>query len=216
MNEYFFHDSVTGAQMDWLWANGWRHFGTYFYRYARTVHAQKPHHVTPLRIELKRFKKSQSQERVLKKNNDLRVCFSPAFVSADVEVLFEKHKRRFKDNVPDSIYTFISEAPSSVPCPCLTLSVYLHDTLIGVSYLDIGEQATSSIYQCFDPKFSSRSLGIFMVLCSIRQSRTLGKRFYYHGYAYKESSHYDYKKKFSALESFDWKTASWQPMLRSK
>lgn len=216
MNEYFFHDSVSGRQMDWLWANGWRHFGTYFYRYARTIHADKPHHVMPLRIKLNSFIKSRSQKRILKKNKDLQVCFSPAFVSAEVETLFEKHKRRFRDNIPPSIFTFISKEPANTPCECLSLSLYLDEKLIGMSYLDSGEEANSSVYQCFDPEFAHRSLGIFMVLCSIEYSLKQDKRYYYHGYAYKEPSHYDYKKKFSALETFHWETASWQPMLRSK
>ena len=215
MNEYFFHDNVSGQQMDWLWANGWRHFGTYFYRYARTVHAQKPHHVMPLRIKLDKFKKSQSQKRIFKKNKDLHVCFTKAVVSAEVEDLFAKHKRRFKDNVPDSIFTFVSAQPASVPCECLSLALYLDGRLVGMSYLDVGECSTSSVYQCFDPNLSERSLGIFMVLCSVDYSLAHGKTFYYHGYAYKENSHYDYKKRFSGLETLDWERGSWCPMLRS-
>ena len=31
-----------------------------------------------------------------------------------------------------------------------------------------------------------------------------GKELYYHGYAYEGESFYDYKKRFSALEEFDW------------
>lgn len=215
MNEYFFHDSVTGRQMDRLWAGGWRHFGTYFYRYALTQHAQTRYHVMPLRIRLASFKPSQSQKRILKKNKGLRVCFKPAFVNDEVELLFERHKRRFRNNVPDSIFTFVSEQPARVPCECLSLSLYLDNKLIGMSYLDIGETASSSVYQCFDPDFSGRSLGIYMVLCSVEYSLAQGKSHYYHGYAYEENSHYDYKKKFSGLEAFDWSQENWQPVLRS-
>ncbi|GIW37638.1 MAG: hypothetical protein KatS3mg074_036 [Meiothermus sp.] len=40
---------------------------------------------------------------------------------------------------------------------------------------------------------------------SIKLSKAWGKAFYYPGYAYKEPSEYDYKKRLGALEYFDWK-----------
>ena len=214
MNEYFFHDHVTPPQMDWLWANGWRHFGTYFYRYARTSHEGEVFHVIPLRIALNKFHLSRSQQRVLKRNSDLEVCFRPAFVDDDVEALFERHKVRFKDNVPESIYTFVSPQPDEVPCPCTSLCLCEKGRLVGISYLDVGEKASSSVYQCFDSAMPKRGLGIYMVLRSAQYSLSQGKSLYYHGYAYEETSHYDYKKTFNGLERYDWQTG-WQPMLRS-
>lgn len=215
LSEYFFHDELTPAQMDWLWAHGWRHFGTYFYRYSSTQQGPRRLHVLPLRIRLDSFQPSKSQRRVLKRNGDLRLEFRPAFVDAEVEALFERHRVRFKDNVPDSIYTFVSERPAELPCRCLSLCAYWGEQLVGISYLDVGETACSSVYQCFDPDLSRRSLGVFMVLCSVEYSLQIGKTHYYHGYAYEESSHYDYKKKFAALERFDWR-GRWQRAARLK
>lgn len=208
MNEYFFRQHVSPEQMDYIWEHGWRHFGTYFFRYA--LGSDK--HVLPLRIRLSDFQPSQSQKRIIKKNRDLKAIFAPAFIDARVEALFEHHKGRFEDNIPDSIYTFMSRSPATVPCTCQSLCLYFQDQLIGISYLDIGDTATSSVYQCFDPEFDKRSLGILMILLSIEESVRSGKTFYYPGYAYVEPSHYDYKKTFAALEAFDWK--SWRPYPR--
>ena len=36
-----------------------------------------------------------------------------------------------------------------------------------------------------------------------------GKKYYYHGYAYEGISFYDYKKRFRALESYDWQ-GNWE------
>ena len=63
----------------------------------------------------------------------------------------------------------------------------------------------------FEPDESKRSLGIYLILLSIQLSKQYKKRFYYPGYAYKESSFYDYKKKFSALEYYDW-CGQWLPI----
>ena len=215
MNEYFFYDDVRPEQMDKLWAGGWRHFGNYFYRYSSTRQENRSLSVLPLRIKLGAFSVSRSQKRTLKRNVDLEVRVVPAFVNPEVEALFERHKLRFKHNVPESIYSFVSHRPATLPCECSSLCLYKNDRLVGISYLDVGETATSSVYQCFDPDESKRSLGNLMILLSIEHSRTLGKMLYYPGYAYREPSHYDYKKNFAGLEAYDWTMSTWRKLPRS-
>lgn len=214
INEYFFYDQVRPEAMDHVWATGWRHFGRYFYRYSLIPHDGAIAKVMPLRVALTQFKLSRSQKRVLKRNEDLRIEFQPAFVSNEVFDLFERHKLRFKDNVPDSVYTFISQQPATVPCDCLAVSLYKDDRLLAISYLDVGKTAMSSVYQCFDPNESKRSLGTLMVLVSAQYALETGKTHYYPGYAYETSSHYDYKKSFYGLEFYHWDEAVWLPLAR--
>ena len=76
--------------------------------------------------------------------------------------------------------------------------------------LDIGATATSAVYAAFEPAESKRSLGIFTMLCAIEHSRSLGARYYYRGYAYREPSLYDYKKNFAGLAYLDW-NSGWKP-----
>ncbi len=215
MNEYFFYDDAAPAQMDLLWANGWRHFGSYFYRYSSTQQESRTFNVLPLRLRLHAFAASRSQTRTLKRNTDLEVRVVPAFVDKEVEALFERHKTRFTHNVPDSIYSFVSHEPATLPCACSSLCLFKDDRLVGISYLDLGDTATSSVYQCFDPEETKRSLGNLMILLSVEHSHSLGKTLYYPGYAYREPSHYDYKKNFSGLEAYDWATGTWPALPRS-
>lgn len=201
LNEYFLAAEVEPKTMDRLWAEGWRHFGEYFFRYSQTG----SHTVLPLRVRLAGFVLRRSQQRVLKKNQDIQVKLQPAFVNAQVEALFARHKTRFSHSIPKSIYNFISRHPAHIPCRCHSLTLHHQGRLVGISYLDEGAQATSSVYQCFDPDLSRRSLGILMILHSILLSRAWGKAYYYPGYAYLEPSEYDYKKRLGALEYFDWR-----------
>jgi len=201
LDEHFVAAHVAPAGMDALWAEGWRHFGWYFFRYSRLG----PNRVLPLRVRLAKFGLSQSQQRVLKKNQDLQVRLQPAFVSPEVEALFEQHKTRYSHSIPETIFNFVSGRPASVPCRCHSLTLHDKGRLVGISYLDEGEAATSSVYQCFDPTYARRSLGILMILLSIHISQKWGKTFYYPGYAYQEPSEYDYKKRFTGLEFYDWK-----------
>lgn len=210
LNQYFFSSGVAPQDMDKLWEQGWRHFGTEFYRYSLSYHMGELRTVMPLRIDLTRFAPSRSQKRVLARNPDLRIEICATQIDAAKEALFYQHRHRFRNNVPDSLYGFLSQHPASVPCRNDSLCVYADEQLLAVTFLDIGAQATSGVYAMFAPQEARRSLGIFMILQSISYSRNLACRYYYPGYAYYEPSVYDYKKGFAGLEYLDWQQG-WRP-----
>lgn len=169
--------------------------------------------IRPLRIDLGRFAHSKSQRRVLNKNADLRWEIVPARAGEDVQAMFQRHKQRFKSNVPETLFSFLSlENTAGEPCECLEFRALLGDRLIAASFLAIGSVSASSIYGVFDPDFSRRSLGTLTMLREIEHCRAAGRRFYYPGYSTRESSAYDYKKRFSALESLDWTTGEWRSL----
>lgn len=209
INESFFSQRVLPEQMDLLWARGWRHFGEYFFRYSLGVHNEEARVVLPLRIDLTTFQPSRSQKRALARNRDLEVVVRPTFIDEAKQQLFQRHKQRFEDNVPDSIYDFLSASPADVPCANREIALFLEGRLIGASFLDIGLAAASSVYAMFEPEESKRSLGVFMILQAIRHATEIGCRYYYPGYAYRGQSFYDYKKNFHSLEYYDWKLG-WQ------
>lgn len=205
INETFDAAAVTPEQLDQLLADGWRHFGTHFFRYNLNVYKDEIVRVVPLRIYLSRFELSKSQRRVLRTNSDLECEIGPAVVTGEVHKLFDRHKQRFDHGVPDSIYDFLSHEPHGIPCETHQISVRdKSKRLIAVSYFDVGNTSTSAIYGCFEPDEHRRSLGIFTMLKVIEYSKSLNKSYYYHGYAYDAPSFYDYKKRFSAVEVFDW------------
>jgi arginine-tRNA-protein transferase len=204
INEYFVTNRVDASEMDLLWAQGWRHFGTYFFRYSNAHHDGRLCHVLPLRLKLSSFTPSRSQKRVLKRNRDVQIVIRDSVIDSEKEALFDRHRKRFKQNVPDSLYDFMSVLPAAVPCRNEEICVYDGDRLLAVSFLDIGETATSAVYAAFEPVESQRSLGIFTILSAIERSRALGCIYYYPGYAYREPSMYDYKKRFTGLEALNW------------
>ncbi len=204
INEEFYADAVTPTQLDFLLADAWRHFGTHFFRYSLAVYRDEIRRVMPLRIRLADFKLSKSQRRVLKRNEDLSVRIRPVEITAESQDLFHRHKQRFDHGVPESIYDFLSHEPANVPCEGREIAVYRGEVLVAVSYFGRGFSTTSGIYAVFDPEESSRRLGIFTMLKEIEFATSTGCEFYYHGYAYEGESFYDYKKRFSALEQFDW------------
>lgn len=204
INEEFYTPKVSPQQLDWLLADGWRHFGEHFFRYNIGFHENELRRVLPLRIHLEKFEISKSQRRVLRKNQDLQIVFRPIEITPEKEDLFERHRQRFNHAVPDSLYDFLSSEPADVPCEALEVCVYEKNKLLAASFFDVGASAVSAVYAMFEPSEISRSLGIFTMLLTIDFASKNGKTFYYPGYAYKGNSFYDYKKRFSALEEFDW------------
>jgi leucyl-tRNA---protein transferase len=210
IDQYGMAEQVSADEMDRLLAAGWRHFGAMFFRYSQREHQGQPAVVQPLRLFLPDFLPSQSQKRIIKRNRPLTVVIKPAFVSAEIEALFERHKQRFSDNVPQSIYGFVGENPATVPCNTQVVLLYAGQQLLAASYLDLAAHSASSIYSVFEPDASQHSLGIYLILCSIHYAQSLGKRWYYPGYAYNIPSHYDYKKRIGKkMYYLDW-SSDWK------
>ena len=211
INEEFRADAVSPAQLDKLLAEGWRHFGTHFFRYNLGFYGFDIREVIPLRIRLADFSLSKRQRRVLRHNADLQTTIRPIQITSEAESLFDRHKQRFDHSVPDSIFDFISLSPSDTPCEAREICVYEGERLVATSYFDVGAQAISGIYAMFEPRDSKRSLGIFTMLKEIEFSISAGKEFYYQGYCYEGESFYDYKKRFRGTQGFDW-TGRWEPL----
>lgn len=205
INEEFYASEVTPAQTDMLLAQGWRHFGEHFYRYSIGFYGNDIRAVYALRINLPGFTFSKSQRKILRRNQDLTTVIRPIEITDDKIDLFERHKVRFSQGVPESIYDFLSPNPATVPCDGREVSVYDGEKLVATAFFDVGRQSVSSIYAMFDPGESDRSLGVLTMLLEIQFAIETGRRYYYHGYAYEGKSFYDYKKRFRNLEVFDWK-----------
>ncbi len=137
----------------------------------------------------------------------------PIEITREKENLFERHKQRFTRDAPDSIYDFLDWNAANTPCEALEICVYADKTLLAASFFDVGETATSGVYAIFEPTEAARSLGIFTMLLEIDYALARGKDFYYSGYAYEGNSFYDYKKRFSALETYNWNNGNWASLI---
>ena len=187
-DEHFVSWAQSPDEMDALWANGWRHFGPIFYRYRQCLTSAGIRNVQPLRLDVNHFEPDAGQRRVLRKNADLEIRVKTAELLDDRRVLFDLHKQRFAENVPNSLEDFLGPAPHAGPCQTLELGAFLGDRLLAASYLDVGATGVSSIYAFFDPDESRRSLGTATLIWEILLARRTGRRWHYPGYAYIEPS----------------------------
>ena len=83
INEEFSALEILPHQLDFLLANGWRHFGTQFFRYNLGFYRNEIRRVIPLRIRLSGFSVSRSQRRVLRKTRDLQIIIRPIEINKE-------------------------------------------------------------------------------------------------------------------------------------
>ncbi len=205
--------SITPEKLDLLLAFGYRHFGNLFFRDEVDFRTENlTYNILPLRIFLENFHLSKSQKKTKQKNQDLTHYFEPLNITPEIEELFFNHRRRFQENIPKSLFTFLGGETN--PTEVVQCIVRDGEKLVAASFLDLGKYSTSSIYGMFDLEYSKRRLGIYTMLLEIEYSIQLNKIYYYPGYAYKESSFYDYKKTFYGLEYLDWEKRKWLPYER--
>lgn len=213
LEDVFASWSVPAPVIDDLWAGAWWYLGTTFFRQSVLHWRGEIAPLLHLRLRLDQFTPSESQRRVWRRNADLRVARRPAAVDDERRDLFDRHKERFTESVPNALDDFVGPDPSFIPVPAVEFNVYQGDTLIAVSYLARGERSVASLYGFFEPAYASRSLGLFTMLQEIRYAREVGCDLYYPGYALAKASSMDYKKRFHGLEAYEW-NRGWRPYSR--
>jgi leucyl-tRNA---protein transferase len=164
----------------------------------------------PLRYNLKAdyepFTFSQSQRKLLRRNENLHFKFAVAVESDEKNALFHRwFTSRFDHEA--TLSTWFKE---DMPIRSYDLLVYQHDRLIACSNFDITQNAQYSSVAFYDPDEKHLNLGTWTMLKELELGLKNNKSFHYPGYAYFEASRFDYKKKFANVEFFDWYSASWQ------
>lgn len=201
--EYFFAQGVEARELAQLLARGWRKFGLYYFRPA----CPGCRRCLPLRIRTADFSPSRTQRRIDRKNRDLRVTFGPLRYAPRIFDIYRDHSlARFSQDVDLDDFLCSFYLPS---CPSLQVEVYREEELVAVGFLDRGEDCLSSVYFCFDPRFTDLNLGTFSVLQEIAHARSLGLSYYYLGYYIPECGSMAYKAHFRPRECFDWESGAW-------
>jgi len=198
---------LTGLELDYFLHNGWRKFGTVFFRPSCVA----CNDCLPLRIEVKKFLPTNDQKRNKKKNMDIEVKVLPLQYFDEAFELYEKFERiRFDHDVDKQ--SFISMFYLS-SCPGLQVGYYLSGKLVALGFLDQGNNSLSSVYFIYDPDYLKRGLGVFGVLREIELASHLELEFYYLGYYIKSHHKMCYKGRFGPHQLLNWQSKEWQDNL---
>ena len=200
----FLASELNESDISFLLAKGWRKFGVYFFQPS----CPDCRECIPVRVLCDEFKPSKSQRRNLKKSSNIDVVFGPLKYSERAFEIYKDHsKQRFSQecNLEEFISGFFS--PS---VPSLQSEYYLDGELIGLGFLDKGEDCLSSVYFIYDTKFSHLGLGTFSILKEIEHAQMLGLKYYCLGYYVKECQKMAYKNNFRPREHYNWLEDKWE------
>ncbi|MCC6807604.1 MAG: arginyltransferase [Deltaproteobacteria bacterium] len=170
-----------------------RHFrrsGRLFYR-PRCIGCQA---CVPIRLDVRTFAASRSQERSAKKNTDVVVRWQKPVLDAERVALYGRYTqaRHDRDELEDpasALEEFLYDSPTDT----LEGSYWVGDRLIGCGICDLTPVALSTVYFYFDPAESKRSLGVYSALQEIAYARGAGLTHYYLGYYISDCRKMEYK-----------------------
>jgi len=179
---------------------GFRRSGNHVYRPYCTNCTQ----CIATRLAVENFKASRQQRRTFKKNTDLKMTITPPIFKQTHFDLYQHYQRNrhadseMADTTPEEYIHFLS----SDWCNTLFVEFTLANELAGVAIVDLFDNALSAVYTFFDPKFSTRSLGVYAVLWQIEHAKTLGLDWVYLGYWIKECQKMSYKTNYQPIQGF--------------
>lgn len=157
-----------------------------------------------VRICVDRFKPSKKMKKTLRQNETAVVCFMPNVATAEQYDLFKTYlAARHAGSAMESMFfeeyrAMIEDSPVD---SCLMEIRYGRDArLSGVMLADVLDDGLSAVYSFFDPGHAYQSLGTFMILELIEQTRRQHKPYVYLGYLIRELSNMTYKERFEPLE----------------
>ncbi len=182
------------AQLDRMLEAGYQRVGTALFRTACPLCRS----CEPVRVPVADFKRSRSQERVWRRNQDLRVSLDTPGVSYERVSLWNRHRIQRgllmseADQDPRVYAGWLAESCAHT----VEVRYHIGRRLVAVSLLDLGAYAANSAYHYFDPEFERRSLGVYSVLHEIELCRERKIDYYYLGLWASDSQALKYKSNY--------------------
>lgn len=201
--EYFYAHELDGIEMDEFLKQGWRKFGTYYFR----PECGSCRLCVPIRIPVRDFVRTKNQRRVMRKCGILSVQFKNLEYRDEIYEIYRDHSlHRFaRESVLDE---FIA-AFYTPSCPSLQSEYYLNEELIAVGFIDVSLKSLSSVYFAYKSAYDRYSLGTYSVLREVEHAASIGLEYYYLGYYVEECRSMAYKNLFYPNEKFDWFSGVW-------
>ena len=181
-----------------LIAQGFRRSGSHVYQPYCTACKK----CIPVRLAVNNFQASRQQRRTIKNNTDIQVNIKPAIFEQahfDLYLLYQQNRHADSNMANATEGDYISFL-SSEWCNTLFVEFSCADKLLGVTIVDLLDNALSAVYTFFDPGFAKRSLGVYAVLWQIEHAKELDLDWIYLGYWIEQCQKMSYKTNYQPLQ----------------
>ncbi len=190
-----------------LLEQGFRRSGNYLYR----PHCAVCQACQSLRVSVNRFAPDRSQQRVWRRNQDLRLSqqsfrFTTPHYRLFARYLGLRHPDSGMNGMSPQAYM---EFLGSTWCDTRLWEFHLADRLVCVAVVDHFPNALSAVYTFYDPDLSARGPGTHAILSQLHEARGQGLDWLYLGYQIDACSAMAYKARFKPHQRFHAGTGWW-------
>jgi arginine-tRNA-protein transferase len=198
---YKYMHSCSTNQYQSMLERGWRRFGKmHFVPECKTCTK-----CISMRIDVKNYKFSKSEKRVINKNIDTKLYIRPPSMTLEHLTLYDKYHKFMNDKKdwpyspiePDDYRKSYVDSKEEYAKELLYMK---DDKLIGVALVDILPKSISSIYCYYDHDYADLSIGKFSILAQIKIAKELNIPYIYLGYWIKDHYSMGYKEAYQPYE----------------
>lgn len=162
-----------------------------------------------VRVPVSRFRPSESQRRILKRNAPLERRTCAPWATEEQYELFRRYLRSRHADGGMAEMDMCEFAAMIEETTVRTRVIEYHDpertgaeSLVAACLTDVMADGLSMVYSFFDPALEKRSLGAFMILDHMTIAAEAGLPYLYLGYWVPGSRKMDYKARFAPFEYF--------------
>ncbi len=180
--------------------HGFRRSGGYIYR-PHCPHCQE---CISVRIPVRRHRYSRNEQRVIKRNADLKINIVPGRFRDEH---FDLYRRYIDSRHNDGSMANPSKSDYHRFLICdwtdtLFFEYRIDRILLAVAVCDLTDSGLSAVYTFFDPDYSERSPGHFAILDQIHETRQRDLDYLYLGYWIRDCAKMSYKRRYRPLEAY--------------
>ena len=180
--------------------HGFRRSGGYIYR----PHCPHCRECISVRIPVRKHRYSRNEQRVIKRNSDMRISIMPGRYRDEH---FDLYRRYINSRHDDGSMANPNKSDYHRFLICdwtdtLFFEYRVNRILVAVAVCDITDSGLSAVYTFFDPDYGDRSPGHFAILSQTHETRLRDLDYLYLGYWIRDCGKMSYKRRYRPLEAF--------------
>ena len=198
---YKYMDQCSSKEQLKMLERGWRRFGNMHF----VPECKSCDECKTIRIDIKKFKFSKSQRRVLNKNKNTAVYLRKPTVTHEHIDLFNRYhkvmqeKKDWKENTID-VDEYYNSYVAGAHEYGKELLYFVDDKLVGVALCDIMPQGLSAVYCYYDHDYDHLSLGQFSILAQFSIAKQSNIPYIFLGYWIKDHFSMGYKERYKPFD----------------
>ncbi|MBK9932742.1 MAG: hypothetical protein IPP61_14645 [Cytophagaceae bacterium] len=208
-------DSISPLALDQYLEKGWFRLGQNMFTTNFLTFDQKQFSALWLRVKLREFELSPTQQKIIKNCKNFEVRFSEFVLTSELENLYYNYRNSVSFTAVSSLQTLLLDQQLFNIFQSMQIQVFDKGKLIAAGVFDMGEKTAQGIVSFYNPEYKKYSLGKFLLLQKVLFLKSKNYDFFYPGYFAPGFKSFDYKLDIapSASEYLDLENGKWTSLM---